>query len=84
MMRYFEITSTPNPENDVRFSTVTLYVPPCEWDQFEALRQTVGQTTIVGKRCLAPSFDSGLSVDVLCSSPSLASKLLGVWTSRQN
>ncbi len=78
-MRYQEIVATPDPNPQRRLSTATLYVLPHEWDRLEILLHPHGPTTMTGKWALAPRFP-GHSVDVECSSPEVASKLLGAWT----
>jgi hypothetical protein len=78
-MRHHEITVTPAKDPEARLRTVTLYVPRHEWHRLNAIRQVYGPTRVTAQRSLAPRFP-GHSVDVECSSPEVASKLLGAWT----
>jgi hypothetical protein len=78
-MRYHEIIVTHAKDPEARLRTVTLYVPRHEWQRLTAIRQVYGPTRVTARRALAPQFP-GHSVDVECSSPDVASKLLGAWT----
>ncbi len=81
-MRYREFAPA-HPSAQDRLSTVTLYLTDeQEWQRLDALRQSYGPTSIVGRRDLSSRF-RGWSVDVLCDSLDEADQLIGDWCSGQ-
>ena len=77
-MRFCEIAHRPRQKARQRWlSTVTLYVFEEEWEKLQTILKQHGPTEIIAVRPLCRF--SGLSVDVLCTSPEAASELLGKW-----
>jgi hypothetical protein len=73
-MQYREIA-----ERRIRLSLnkVTLFVLEDEWERLRSILDQHGPAEITAVRPLCRF--SGLSVDVLCSTPDAASELLGRW-----
>jgi hypothetical protein len=76
-MRFYEFSRPRQTARQKWLSTCTLFVLEGEWQRLQAILSQMGATEIIAVRPLCRF--SGLSVDVLCTSPDAASALLGKW-----